>query len=355
MSSVKTAIQNQIFGVVQNYASGLMQNDTDSLVVLKQFERGEFKDKHINSLVAGLRKDRPDQYVKLESKLRTQVSERANFIANQERMKVEGVNRDEDRALRDFNRAIVAGNIDEARKIFPMLKPDDQVNLAPTLDTGGRQMEGDPYTLNFLTNLINNPAYSVAEVRKAINSAVRFNKIRVSEANGYFEKLDTLKDTRVTLVKTTALNRLRMTQGELEQVGPNVQDEVRRKKAIYYEFVGKLSNAMLTDPSLNPVDFLDREFDAITKRENKRVLDDALAAATREVKYITGRLDTPFPSVKKEDFKNLSTLRDYQTLIRNEINKGTDRKAGGYSQTVINRLIVIQRALTSAQDALVYE
>ena len=38
-----------------------------------------------------------------------------------------------------------------------MLKPDDQINLAPTLDTGGRQMEGDPYTLNFLTNLINNP------------------------------------------------------------------------------------------------------------------------------------------------------------------------------------------------------
>ena len=77
MSSVKTAIQNQIFGVVQNYASGLMQNDTDSLVVLKQFERGEFRDKHINSLVAGL-KDRPDQYVKLGS-LRTQVSERANL------------------------------------------------------------------------------------------------------------------------------------------------------------------------------------------------------------------------------------------------------------------------------------
>ena len=47
---------------------------------------------------------------------------------------------------------------------------------------------------------------------------------------------------------------------------------------------------MLTDPSLNPVDFLDREFDAITKRENKRVLDDALAAATREVKYITVNL-----------------------------------------------------------------
>ena len=46
-----------------------MQNDTDSLVVLKQFERGEFKDKHINSLVAGLRKDRPDQYVKLESRV----------------------------------------------------------------------------------------------------------------------------------------------------------------------------------------------------------------------------------------------------------------------------------------------
>lgn len=355
MNSVKTAIQNQIFGVVQKYASGLMQNDTDALVILKQFERGEFKDKHINSLVAGLQKDRPDQYVKLESALRTQVSERANFIANAERRKVEGVSRDEDRALRDFNRAIVAGDIDEARKIFPMLKPDDQVNLAPTLDTGGRQMEGDPYTLNFLTNLINNPAYSVAEVRKAINSAVRFNKIKVSEANSYFEKLDTLKDTRVRLTKTTVLNRLRMTQGQLEQVGPDVQDEVRRRKAIYYEFVGKLSDALLTDPNLNPVDFLDREFDAITKRENKRVLDDALATATREVKYITGRLDTPFPSVKKEDFKNLSTLRDYQTLIRNEINKGTDRKAGGYSRTVINRLIVIQRALTSAQDALVYE
>ena len=82
-------------------------------------------------------------------------------------------------------------------------------------------MEGDPYTLNFLTNLINNPAYSVAEVRKAINSAVRFNKIRVSEANGYFEKLDTLKDTRVTLVD----HRVKQTacKGELEQVGPNVE------------------------------------------------------------------------------------------------------------------------------------
>lgn len=354
MNSVKTAIQNQVFGVVQNYASGLLQNDTDALVVIKQFERGEFKDKHINSLVAGLRKDRPDQYVKLESKLRTQVSERANFIANTERMKVESLGRDEDRAQREFNRAIVAGDIDTARKIFPMLKPEDQKNLAPTLDTGGRIMEGDPYTLNFLTNLINNPAYSVSEVRNAINSAVRFNKIKVSEANGYFEKLDTLKDTRVTLVKTTALNRLRMTQGELEQVGPDVQDEVRRKKAIYYEFVGKLSNAMLTDPSLNPVDFLDREFDTITKRENRRVLDDALATATREVKYITGRLDTPFPSVKKEDFKDLSTLRNYQTLIRNEINRGTGGDTG-YSQTVINRLIVIQRALASAEDAVVYE
>ena len=61
-------------------------------------------------------------------------------------MKVEGVNRDEDRALRDFNRAIVAGNIDGARKCF---YKRTTVNLAPTLDTGGRQMEGDPYTLIF--------------------------------------------------------------------------------------------------------------------------------------------------------------------------------------------------------------
>ena len=70
------------------------------------------------------------------------------------------------------------------------------------------------------------------------------------------------------------------------------------------------------------------------------------------MKYITGRLDTPFPSVK-EDFKNLSTLRDYQTLIHVRLIKVRTEKPGLQSNRY--QQINSYTNITSAQDALVYE
>lgn len=355
MNSVKTAIQNQIFGVVQKYASGLMQNDTDALVILKQFERGEFKDKHINSLVAGLQKDRPDQYVKLESALRTQVSERANFIANAERRKVEGLNRDQDRAKDDFFTAIAADNIDDARKALKMMDPEAAAKYRPLVDAGGRQMSGDPNTLNALTQSINDPSQTTASVKKQIDDAIKNKNITATEARDYYGKLSSLKDTRAKLVLTIARDRLRLTQGELEDLGKRDEPETKRKRAIYYEFSAALAEALVTDSSVNPKKFFDTEFDKITKRENKRILTNAFSDATRRVNRIKKSIDTAFPAVTEENFKNAQTLQALQVLIRNELNKQDDDGEPFYRDKVLRQLRELRNDLASAEDALVNE
>ena len=355
MNNVKTAIQNQIFGVVQKYASDLMQNDTDSLVILKQFERGKFKDKHINSLVAGLQKDRPDQYVKLESALRTQVSERANFIANAERMKIEGINRDQDRAKDDFYEAVIVGNIDAARKAAAMMDPEAASKLLPLLKGGLRQIDGNPDTLNTLTQLINDPSQTTASVKQQIDEAVRNKNITANEARDYYGNLNSLKDRRAKLVLTIARDRLRLTQGELEDLGKRDQPETKRKRAIYYEFSAALAEELVTNKNVNPKEFFDSKFDLISKRENKRILDEAFSNVSKRVDRIKNIIDTPFLAVTAENFKNAQTLQALQVLIRNELNKENEDGDPFYDKRVLKQLQKVREKLASAQDALVNE
>lgn len=355
MNGVDTAIKSMTKGIIKNHAVGLVTKPADTLVVLKHFEKFNFKDKHINTLAFGLKKSAPDDYAKLRQELRSEISAQANLLTQVENENIRKQNESRQRATDIAYTAMADGDIPKALEQLPFMSPEKRFALQNTLKTGGLQGSGNQRTKNNLTDMVNNPAYSVAEVRTAIDNATTNEEINFEEAGVFIAELKTLRNTRVRLVMQRAQSQLRLTPDQLESIGNDPTPEIRRKKAIYDSFNSRLANALLSDPDTNPQEFFISEFTRIKSEENARHLKIGLANAQRHAEIIH-RSDEDFPAPTKLNYQDAKSVALYLTVIRGRYQAEKIKRSAGDKETPVgSRLKRLIKSLENLQEALIDE